>query len=171
MKEHSNTNAAICISFKQRYLQSEVRFFECWTHQGTETGAGVHSVLESQFDHRRNSKNDSLHVLLSSHCTGQLPQSVHIVPPMRLHLGRSPQAAVHHCLTEASASWWPQHALAVRAVPQPQKGPATVPAGLHVVCGVDNLNAQVQRLQEDSCGQEGARQTGHHQFRVGAKCS
>ncbi len=99
------------------------------------------------------------------------PVMVYISPPMRLHLCSSPQAALHHGLTEASASRRSQHALAVRAVPQPQQGPAAVPAWPQVVCGVDDLDAQVQSLQEDSCSQEGARQTGHHQFGVSAKCS
>lgn len=145
--------------------------FECWTHQGSEAGAGVDSMLKSQFNHCRQPEDNGLHVLLPSHGTAQLPQSVYVAPPMRLHLRRSPQAALHHCLTEAPASWWPQHALAVGAVPQPQQGPATVPARPQVVCGVDHLDAQVQRLQEDSGGQEGTRQTGHHQFGIWAKCS
>lgn len=154
-----------------RTTQATLPVFECWTHQGSEADAGVHGVLQSQFDHRGQSEDNSLHVLLSSHGTGQLAQAVYVATPMRLHLGCSPQAAVHHCLAEASARWWPQHALAVWAVPQLQQGPAAVPAGPQVVRGVDDLDAQVQRLQEDSSGQEGARETGHHQFGIGAKCS
>lgn len=141
------------------------------THQGVQVAAGIHSVFESQFNHCGQSKNNSLHILLSPHGTSQLPQSIYIAPPMRLHFCSSPQAVVHHCLTEASAGRRPQHALAVRAVPQPQQGPAALSAGPQMVCGVDNLDAQVQRLQEDSRGQEGARESSHHQFRIRAKRS
>lgn len=126
-------------------------------------------MLQSQFDHGWQSENNGLHVLLRPHGASQPRQAVDVAPPVRLHLHRSPQAALHHHLTEASAGGWSQHALAVRAVPQPQQGPAAVPAGPQVVCCVDDLDAQVQRLQEDSCGQKGARQTGHHQFRIRAK--
>lgn len=55
----------------------------------------------------------------------------------------------------------------MRAEPEAEQRPAAVPARPQVVSGVDHLDAQVERLQEDPGGQQGARQPGHHQFGVG----
>ncbi len=74
---------------------------------------------------------------------------------MGVHFGQAGETASHHIEAVAHAGLAGGQTLAVRAVAHPQQAASALTAELNVVGCVDDLHAQVQRLEEDAAGQRG----------------
>ncbi len=75
---------------------------------------------------------------------------------MGIHFGQAGETASHYIEAVAHAGLAGGQTLAVWAVAHPQQAASALAAELNVVGRVDDLHAQVQRLEEDPAGQRGA---------------
>lgn len=74
--------------------------------------------------------------------------------PVRIQLCRVCQAASHDVEAVPHARLAESQALAERTVLHPQQGPAALFGDVQMVCGIDDFNAQIQRLQKRAARQQ-----------------
>jgi len=74
--------------------------------------------------------------------------------PVRIQLCRVCQAASHDVEAVPHARLTESQALAERAVLHPQEGSAALFGDVQMVCGIDDFDAQIQRLQKCAARQQ-----------------